>query len=116
MDLVAVRGDDETFDVAFKDPAGAILNLTGAQGIWFTAKRSSLDSDADALIQKSLGAGVTITNAIGGIARIDINGADTGLIETTTLVWDCQLKDSAGKYATAAKGVLTIQADVTRAL
>lgn len=115
-ELVAIRGDDEIYDIAFKMPDGVTpLNLTGAQGIWFTAKRSSLDPDADALIQKALGAGIAIVSAPAGTATLTIDAADTADIEPTTLVWDAQVKDSLTKIRTAAKGTLVIESDVTRA-
>jgi len=113
--LEIIRGDDEILDLAFKDPAGAALNITGATGIWFTAKRSSLDDDIDALIQKSLGAGIAVVSAPAGTATVTINAADTTGIDPTTLVWDAQIKDAAGKVRTAAKGTLKVVHDVTRA-
>lgn len=115
-ELIAIRGDDEIYDVEFKMPDGTTpLNLTGVQGIWFTAKRSSLDPDADALVQKSLGSGITVVSAPAGTATITIDAADTVDIEPTVLVWDAQVKDSLGKIRTAAQGTLKITADVTRA-
>ncbi len=115
--LEIFRGDDEVLDISFKQADGiTALNITGATGIWFTAKSSSLDTDAQALIQKTLGAGVTIVSAAAGTATVTINAADTVAIEPSTLVWDAQIRDAAGKVRTAASGTLKVIADVTRAL
>lgn len=115
--LEILRGDDEVLDLAFKQADGTTpLNITGALGIWFTAKRSSLDDDVDALIAKILTAGqIVITNAAGGLATVTINAADTAAIEPTTLVWDAQIKDAGSNIRTAASGTLKVVGDVTRA-
>lgn len=111
--LVGIRGDDEIYDIEFKMPDGVSpLNLTGAQSIKFTAKRSSLDEQA--MIQKALGAGITVVSAVAGTATIAIDAIDTWWIEPTTLAWDCEIVDSAGKTRTAATGSLQLLGDVTR--
>lgn len=115
IDLEINRGDDEKLDIAFKNPAGGVLDVTGHQGIWFTAKHSSLDLDADAVIQKTVGTGIVVTNAPQGLATVSIDDTDTVDVEPTTLVWDAQIKDAAGEIRTAASGTLKIRADVTRA-
>lgn len=111
-----IRGDDERLDLAFKlAPAGTPANITGHQGIWFTAKRSSLDLDAAALFQKSTAAGsIVVDDPVNGLAHVNISSADTDGIEPTSLHYDCQLKDSTGKIRTAALGQLKIVGDVTR--
>lgn len=114
-DLEVIRGDDEVLDVSFKQPDGITpLDITGALGIWFTVKRSSLDDDADALIQKSLGAGIAVVSAPAGTATITISPADTADIEPGTHRWDAQVKDGLGKVRTAAKGAFKVVYDVTR--
>ncbi len=110
-----IRGDDEVLNLAFKNSDGTPADLTGHQGIWLTAKRSSLDADASAVFQKSTGVGsIVIDNLAGGLAHVVIDAADTTNVEPITLHYDCQLKDSLGKVRTAAMGPLKIVADVTR--
>lgn len=114
--LEVIRGDDEILDLAFLNPSGGALNLTGVLGIWFTAKRSSYDPDSRAIIHKALNQGVTIVSNIGGTATVAIDAADTaGYEDDILLVWDAQIKDAAGKIRTAASGTLKITQDVTRA-
>lgn len=116
ISVEVIRGDDERLDLAFKlAPNGTVVNLTGHQGIWFTAKRFSSDPDSDAVFQKSTGAGtIIVDDAVNGLAHVVINAADTDGVEPTSLYYDCQFKDSLGKIRTAALGQLKVVADVTR--
>jgi hypothetical protein len=108
------RGDDESFDVAVVDKNGVVVNLTGAS-LRFTVKRDAADLDVDAVITKTTGSGITVTNAAGGIARIDIAATDTSaMIRGTLLVWDLQVRDSNSKTRTLASGTLRIIVDVSR--
>lgn len=114
MTLLMTRGDDVTLDVIATDQ-GAPVDLTGA-GVWWTAKRRHLDADDDAVIRKTVGAGITVTNPAGGLATVDLVPADTaGLGNSVALWWDLQVKDGAGKVRTLAAGRLVVNADVTRA-
>jgi hypothetical protein len=116
-EVVITKGDDELIDLAFKQTDGVSpLNITGNLGIWFTAKHSSLDEAEDAVIAKTSNpaAGVTVTDAVNGLATVAITPVDTEDLEPCVLVWDCQIKDAGGKIRTAAKGLLRIVHDVTR--
>jgi hypothetical protein len=112
--LSMYRGDDESFDVAVVDRDGDVVDLTGAD-LRFTAKRDVGDLDVDAVMAKTIGAGITVTNAAGGLARIDIDAADTDtMTRGTVLVWDLQAQDNSDKVRTLASGTLRIQVDVSR--
>lgn len=111
-----VRGDDEILDLAFKEPDGVTaLDLTGATGIWFTAKHHPNDADADAVIRKALGVGISIVSEPNGTATVTVDAEDTADARPGVLVWDAQVRDAAGKIRTAASGSLKLVADVTRA-
>jgi hypothetical protein len=114
-DLEMYRGDDASFNIAVQKD-GAPVDLSGAT-LRFTAKRGRLEPDADAVLSKSTagGGGITITDAPGGIARVDVLPADTdALARAVRLVWDLQAVDAASKVRTLATGRLVIHADVTR--
>lgn len=109
------RGDNETLDVAFKTPDGlSPLDITGAEGAWWTAKYRTSDADADAVAQKVLGDGLEIVDASAGTAKVRISAADFVGVPSCILVWDAQIKDSNGEIRTAARGYLKVNADVTR--
>jgi hypothetical protein len=115
------RGDSATFDVAVVDAAGAALNLTGTK-LWFTVKRWISDLDSRAVVQKTSDSPGQVTladqTADPGKATIKVLPADTASLgaDTTTLVWDVQILDSAGEMHTVADGSLTVKPDVTRAI
>jgi carbon monoxide dehydrogenase subunit G len=110
--LAMTRGDDRSLVVTLSS-AGAPVDLTGA-AIRFTAKYRHSDLDADAVISKATGAGVTITDAVAGVVTVEIAAADTdNLVGDTTLVWDVQVTLN-GKVRTLAGGKLRVAPDVSR--
>lgn len=99
------------------------LTLTNTK-LWFTAKRSKDDPDADAVIAKTFGVG----GGPGGIdvdvpasadnnrARATIPAADTDdLTETTHLLFDWQLEEPGGRVTHPDRGTLSLFGAVTRA-
>lgn len=111
------RGDSASFTVAATQANGDPQSIVGAT-VWFTAKDRLTDEDAGAVIAKTTtgDAGVTIVDGPGGIARVDLDPADTAaLTGPTTLYWDVQAKDASGSVRTLARGRLFISLDVTRA-
>lgn len=65
-----------TASIQFLDYLEAPLNITGATVLKFMLKRSDGDLDANALITKTLSAGVTITGASTGEAEAALTAAD----------------------------------------
>jgi hypothetical protein len=92
------------------------LDLAG-KVLWFTAKRRLTDIDAVAVFQKSsTGGGITVTNAPGGLASIDVLHEDTiGLSSRadTTLHWDVQVVAGVD-VKTLDEGTWLIRVDVTQ--
>jgi hypothetical protein len=116
--LATYRGDNESFTVTVRDPAGAVVALTGAT-LRFTAKYRPSDVDADAIITKVTGAGITHdADQVGagkGKATIAFVPSDTAtLAAPIVLVWDVQLRDAATLVQTVAGGSIRIRADVSR--
>jgi hypothetical protein len=112
-DIEAIRGDGETYDLAITENDVA-LDLTGAE-MWMTAKRHLRDTDAEAVFQKTVGDGITITDDTGGLATVELVPGDTsGLAaRTVRLVYDVQVKLQSGRIVTPLKGRLTVEPDVT---
>jgi len=113
--LSAIRGDDETYELTITDRNDVPINLTGCL-LWFTVKRDESETDAQALAQKMIGAGITVVNAATGRADVRLAAADTASLsgKRAKLVWDCQIKDAAGLVSTVDSGALLVDADVTR--
>lgn len=113
IDIEAIRGDGETYLLTVTED-DAPLDLTDAE-IWMTAKRHIRDADADAIFQKTVGDGITITDDTGGLATVELVPADTSSLAARTirLVYDVQVKLSSGRIVTPLKGKLTVEPDVT---
>lgn len=109
------RGDTAAWDFTVTEPDGTAVDLTGASGIRFTAKDRASDADADAVITRTVGDGVTVTNAAGGIVRVQLEAADTSALSAPlSLVYDLQLADASGGIYTVAAGRLEIKPDISR--
>jgi hypothetical protein len=109
--LSMTRGDSAVFTVVLTDASGEPLDLAETE-LTFTVKRSAFD--ADALIQKTVGAGITVTDESAGVATITLEPGDTADIDVRgpSLRWDVQI-DSGGDIRTPLSGRLAIAADIT---
>lgn len=105
------RGDTRTLQFGSTD------NLSLYQQIWFTVKKSVTDTDANAVMQKTLGGGIVISTLDNTKANIVINPTDTSGLSITgssvSLVYDIQTKDSFGNYNTPQSGAFVVNVDVT---
>ena len=110
------RGDTASFTTTILDGNDAPLDLTG-KTLAFTAKRDKADAQADAIIAKTTGAGITHATQSEltlGQATITILPDDTEDLPTysVALDYDIELTNGADTYTTEA-GTLTVSADVT---
>ena len=111
--LSMVRGDSAEFSVHLTEGDGSDLDLTGLD-ITFTVKEHRFLDDADALLVKTVGDGITIVSASEGTLTIAIDPADTSELEhLPTYRWDVQVQ-SGGDVRTPLTGRLIISPDVTR--
>lgn len=105
------RGDTAQINAAVKTGT-TVFDLTGAT-VKFTARQSIVDSAV--LFQKTIGSGITITNAVQGTLTVEIAPADTASLtdESSMLVWDIEVT-RGGQVFTVAHGDLRVSLDVTR--
>jgi len=122
MNIQMCRGDSRTFELTVTDENG-VVDLDGAE-IRFTVKRSYVDPDSEAIIQKATanvdGGGdeqILITDAPNGEAEIYLVPADTiGLeIPSYDLYQDVQVTMPSGKVYTVQQGTFRLIADITQA-
>jgi len=114
--LTMKRGDRAEFAITLTDvDTGLPLDLT-TMTLRFTAKRRATDLDADALIAKTEGAGITVdVDPSTGLATLEIEPEDTeDLTDLRSLYWDVQVDNGAGDVRTPLSGLLAISADITR--
>lgn len=112
------RGDDKSFNCVAKLPNGDPFPLTGAGvAITFTVRQYE---DSTVLIKKTLGDGITITNAANGAFTLAIIPTDTFDPSTDTnvhgkLMYDVEIINSSAKRYTAEKEVFEVIKDVSHA-
>jgi hypothetical protein len=117
LDFHMYRGDTATFDLIARNNINA--TLAGCK-LYFTAKRSTSETDQHAVFRKTStpANGITIVDPVAGTITVEIAPADTASLGdgTTTLVWDFQIIDGQSKVSTPLKGTLQVEADVTRSI
>lgn len=92
---------------------GAAQDITGASAR-FTAKHRSTDADGAAVFVKTVGSGITLTDAAAGVLTVELSAADTDSLDVpVTLLWDLQIT-SGGAPKTIAAGTLLVQPDISR--
>ena len=114
LSLRMTRARTAVFSIAVLQN-GAPLNVTG-KTLYFTAKFKVQDADAAAVVKKSTGSGIVVTDAPNGLATLTINPADTAALaekNTQRLVCDVALKDGANVYELDS-GTLDVAGNVTQ--
>ena len=120
VNLQIVKGDTPSFNLVITDAiGGAAIDLTGAL-LWMTAKKKFEDNDAAAIFQKTIGSGISITDAALGLAKVTLVANDTKALEgffrgRINLKYDIQLKTQAGQIFTVARGKLEVLEESTEA-
>ena len=107
LDLTLTRGDDRAMALVTG------IDLAGALGVRFTARYRS--DDTTAVFTKTLGAGIVVTDAVGGLATVTISHADwSAYTGRGALVYDVEVTTAAGKVSTVLKGGIAVLEDVSR--
>lgn len=105
-------GDHANLNFTLTDDNDTALDLTGALAIeWQLAQRVSSSS---ALITKTLGSGITITNASGGLITVALIPADTASLKSpdgSPYYHECQVTDASGNVSTVTYGTFEIRQD-----
>jgi hypothetical protein len=116
------RGDNLILYLRFRDLRNNVYPLTTAgnvASIWFTVKARYSEPDSGALVQRTVGNGIYVTDGPTGEAQVVLTHAETSLLGAREYeyVWDVQIKrDVYGDesiISTAAVGTMTVDPDVT---
>jgi hypothetical protein len=97
QNLEMYAGDTNNISVSITDHDGAPLNLTGA----------AIEYKAGASLTKTVGVGITITDAPGGICRIEIDPIDTAAL-SGYYYHQLVVTNVGGDISTVLTGILTI--------
>jgi hypothetical protein len=107
-DLEMFRGNDRTFTLTVARD-GRAVDLTGATLRW-KARKSVKDLDADAVINKATGNGITITDPPNGIVDLTLLSADTkSLPAPLALIYEFEVTEASGAVSTPTIGVLLLK-------
>ena len=99
------RGDSRNLVVTVRDEPGNIIDLTGATIVWEIA-----DSVAGpALLSKTNGAGVTITDAAGGVFTVALTPADTLSLTRGVKYHEARMTDAGGDRGRVVVDDITIE-------
>lgn len=101
------RGDDRSLEVTVKYPNGSVKDITGWT-IFYMVKKQKTDSDADAVIDKTI---TTHTDPSNGVTVVELTDNDTD-IDIGIYHEEVQTKDTSGKIQTVYQGLLEINQDL----
>ena len=106
-------GTDKVVQFTITDFAGVAQNITGWALRFVLTRRGSLT----ALIEKTVGAGIAITNGAGGICQVSITDTDTNNLPTYGLdpAYEYELRrtDDGNEDVLAYGSVVLLQGKVT---
>ncbi len=105
--LSVYRGDWQPITVTASE-SGSAVNLTGIQSVKFLAKNELEDTDEQAVIVKTLGQGITVTDARKGKMKVELEAADTADVMADALYYTLKVVDSYNKPRTVANGRLNL--------
>lgn len=114
QDCTIVSGDSRTLRFTVTGENGAALNLAGAEAVRWGCVRKRADGKfaPPAAVERTLGAGISITDAASGIIEVVLAPADTAGLAGGRYHHELQLTDAAGAVSTLAVGELTIVEDL----
>ena len=109
--FVIDQGADWFLNIAYKDSAGAAINLTN----YTAAMQFRLTVDATtAAISLTQASGITITAATGNLA-IRATAAQTGALDDSAkYVYDLEITSPAGIVTRLIQGTASVSSEVTR--
>lgn len=110
MSIISLyQGDDRSVAIDVS------TDITGA-ALTFLVKVRRLDADADAVITKTIGSGITVTNAGLGLATLTLDAADTEALSTDPFYrWELQAVDATNEVHTLAAGRFVLRDDLVTA-
>ncbi|MGQ3299645.1 hypothetical protein [Reyranella sp.] len=103
-DFTMYQGDTKVLQVTVKTPAGVVVPITGTTIRWQLAESAE---DAEPIIAKAVGAGITIVDGPAGRFDVAINPADTLALEGS-YYHEAEV-DDGGVISTVLTGAVTIK-------
>jgi hypothetical protein len=108
MNIIVVQQDNKKVTLTLSINGYEGLDLNSAT-IEFIVKKSPQDPEANTLLEKSSGDGITVIDAEKGIISIDFVPADTADIEPLVpMTCDVRVTTGASEVYTISRGVFTV--------
>jgi len=109
-----IRGDDIELTINVVDENGDALDLTGITAAAFKLKETLSGS---VVLTKTLGSGVTVTDAAEGELKVVLTNAETTLFKIRKHFFEIQITDASSKISTVRNsdktpGELTVIEDL----
>lgn len=73
------KGEQYSIHVTVRDEDDALVDLTG-ETCWFTVKESKTTLDAAAILQKTVGSGITLANQVTDMGELDVKILSTDFV------------------------------------
>ena len=116
FNLEMYRGNTFSFNLSITSDVGVPTNLVGAS-LRMTVKRDPKDLDAAAVFTRTIGSGITVTNASQGLATVSLSPSNTLTLPATvpalSLFYDIQLTDASANVYTVAYGRLNVKPNIS---
>lgn len=97
------QGDTRVLRITIKDDDDVAVDIAGADiKLWIAES-----VQGPALIEKSNGSGITITDATSGQFEVTLESADTENLEGK-YYFECEITDALGNISTPIKGTMKI--------
>lgn len=106
QDLLLWSGDDKVITVTVYDNDDAIVNITSATITW----QLSHNVSSAALISKTVGSGISLSDPSNGQFTITLDPADTASL-SGRYYHEAEITDIGGNVSTAMVGHATIKTD-----
>jgi hypothetical protein len=99
------QGDTKRLHISVQDPDGQPISLVAVESIkWWVAKKVT---STTRLLEKTIGSGITVTNAAGGQLTVEIDPEDTDDV-VGDYYHEMEIIDSAGDIGTVLRGTMTV--------
>lgn len=105
QDVTIQAGEYKKFSVTIKNGSGTAINLTGATPIQYGISQTE---GGARILTKTLGSGITITDAANGVLEIVITAADLAGKEGE-FHHELSITESSGNKSCAFTGKLTVK-------
>lgn len=103
MSITMFQGDTKVLVFTVSQGSGT-ADLTDAAIRWQLAKSVS----KEALVEKSVGSGITITDAAGGVFEVLLEPEDTEALSAGAYYYEAEVTDGDDNVSTVATGALTL--------